>query len=321
VYHVSKYIPSSARPQDSLIHGLVEQVIGPEQWERLIEPKRWDPTDDVEARIYGLYYRAVLGWTALPAAQPVWRDDEVICSCRKGEWCLTPGKHPFGAWNEEILPTAPSVEETIRRFRNDPRTVAVLCGQRSGGLVVGDVDPRHNGRLQTLWDFGWPQDTPTELTGGCGYHVYVHADDLPSAPTYAEGVEVKGDGALVISTPSLHSSGNRYAWLPGHAPWEVSLAELPAEVVADIRQPARTTSHTVEGDGSEPNWYYAPEETARMVTNLLNKAIRDTAFDHPDREHRNNMAVKLGFQLGSMGLSDDEVAAIGALYEEAVRGE
>jgi hypothetical protein len=100
--------------QSTSINKLVESTIGPALWERLIEPRRWDPTDDVEARVYGLLYRAVYGWTALPAAQPVRADDEIICSCQLREWCETPGKHPFSGWKEDTLPVAPSIEETIR---------------------------------------------------------------------------------------------------------------------------------------------------------------------------------------------------------------
>ncbi len=94
------------------------------------------------------------------------------------------------------------------------------------------------------------------------------------------------------------------------------LAEVCKDIVVPDHIPSSTASYT--SDGSEPNWYYSREETERMVTNLLNKAIRDTALDKPDREHRNPTAFRLGFQLGSLGLSDDEVAAIGALYDEAV---
>jgi hypothetical protein len=92
-----------------------------------------------------------------------------------------------------------------------------------------------------------------------------------------------------------------------------------AEVCRDIVIPERTTTRTVEGDGTEPAWVYSPPETLEKVRRLLNWAIRNTAHDDPNRTSRNNMAFKLGLQLGSIGMSDDEVAAIGALYEEAVR--
>lgn len=128
----------------------VEATIGSELWARLIAPRRWDPTDDVEARIYGLYYRACLDWTALPAAQPIWEDGELLCSCRARERCEAPGKHSFGLWREDKLPVAPSIEETIRRFYNDPLNIALLTGKRSNGLVVGDIDVKHGGTLDML---------------------------------------------------------------------------------------------------------------------------------------------------------------------------
>jgi Bifunctional DNA primase/polymerase, N-terminal len=284
---------SSGGPQDSpTVAKLVEEAIGAELWARLIEPRRWDPTDDVEARIYGLLYRSVYGWTALPAAQPVWRDDEVICSCRKGEWCETPGKHPFGAWIEDTLPTAPSSGETIRRFRNDPRNIAILCGHRSGGLVVGDVDPRHGGTLEALWDFGWPQETPIERTGGGGFHVYAHtAENLPTV-TYTPGLEVKGEGALVIASPSLHESHRRYGWLPDHSPWEVALAPIPTEVVEALKRPARQEEH---GSGAPT---LSAEEIGSYAGKLVARYVARAKSGVDGGRH--NTMKKLSYQLWSL---------------------
>ena len=147
------------------------------------------------------------------------------------------------------------------------------------------------------------------------------ADDLRSLPTYAEGVEFKAEGAQVIASPSLHESGRRYGWLDGHAPWEIAVAPLPDHILEDVRNraPARTATRPPISDGSEPAWYYSRAETVRMVTNLLNKAIRTADLNTPQREHRDPTAYLLGLQLGSLGLSDSEIAAIGALYEKAVR--
>jgi hypothetical protein len=308
----------------------VQEATSPIIWTRLNKQRDRETAAGVERRLHAMLYRVAYGWTVVPAAYPVdayGEDWPPICSCRKGDRCETPGKHPVGNWGEDTIPTAPGVAQTAVNFIVErDANVAILTGRRSGGLVVADVDPRSGGTLDTLWSLGWPQDTVIEQTGGGGWHLFYHADDLPSVDAYAMGVEVKGDGKLIIASPSWHKWRRRYEWLPGHAPWEIALAPLPDSIAEDIRSrtPAPTTSRmtrTPVGDGSEPNWYYSHAETVEKATRLLNWAIRNTRLDDQQREHRNNMAYRLGFQLGSLGLSDDEVAAIGALYTEAVRDE
>jgi Bifunctional DNA primase/polymerase, N-terminal len=299
------------RADFATISPLVEAFLEPEQWERLIEPKRWDPTDDVGARVFGLAYRAVFGWTALPAAQPIREDGEILCSCRARERCETPGKHPFGGWKEDTLPVAPTIEETIRRFRNDPRNIAILTGARSGGLVVGDVDPRHGGTLDALWARGWPRETPIEQTGGGGWHVYCRADDLPSVDAYATGIKVKSEGKLVIASPSLHSSGRRYRWLDGHAPWEIALAPLPDAVVEALKRPTRQEEHA----SSAPS--LSAEEIGGYAATLVARYV-SRAKEGVDGGRHNTMK-KLSRQLWSLGMGEDELLASLLAYQREVR--
>lgn len=140
--------------------------------------------------------------------------------------------------------------------------------------------------------------------------------------TYPNGIEVKSEGALVISSPSLHASGRRYAWLDGLAPWEVEVAELPDSVVEGIRtHKSAPTPVTPRTDGVTANWVYSRAKTIKMVNNLLRWAIRRVGKYEPNREFRAMMAMNLGRQLGSLGLSDDEIGEVVALYSEAVDDE
>ncbi len=53
------------------------------------------------------------------------------------------------------------------------------------------------------------------------------------------GLDVRGDGSFVVAPPSLHKNGSRYEWLPGSAPWERELAELPAWLLAKLSEKER----------------------------------------------------------------------------------
>lgn len=106
---------------------------------------------------------------------------------------------------------------------------------RISGVVVLDVDPRHGGEatLAALEAAHGPvPDTVQSHTGGGGRHLWLAhpVGTVPSRPL-APGVDLKGEGGLVISPPSTHVSGDRYAWAPGAAPWERPLAPTPSWVL------------------------------------------------------------------------------------------
>lgn len=43
----------------------------------------------------------------------------------------------------------------------------------------------------------------------------------------APGIDLRGDGGCVVSPPSIHPSGKRYAWVPARGRGEAPLAPLP----------------------------------------------------------------------------------------------
>lgn len=267
---------------------------------------------DAPAAVVARWYSYEMDWIALPARR----------------------KKPVGKWNDDVL-SALDLDNLAARWRLAQQAyrrnggitnIALLLGKRSG-LAIGDVDPRHGGTLSTLWKMGWPKRTVIARSGGGGHHVYCAcpAGGLPSISGYAQGIEFKADGAIIIAPPSIHpDTGNRYQWLRGHEPWTVPLAPVPDTVVADVRAQRpnphpRTATLITDDDNNPPQLAYSPEETVRLVANLLNWAIDQTRADRADREHRNNMAFRLGLQLGSLGLTRREIAAVAALYERMVR--
>ncbi len=142
------------------------------------------------------------------------------CSCSLGAECGSAGKHP---WLINWPTEATTDWRTIRGWwkgKYNQSNVGIATGR---GLVVIDIDnwggktgsqtlrqlEEQYGELPKLW---------TVRSGsGHGHHYYFSVPggiEIPSCDTWEkEGLEIKGAGAQVVSSPSLHNSLYRYAWL------------------------------------------------------------------------------------------------------------
>jgi hypothetical protein len=141
------------------------------------------------------------------------------------------GKRPIVRW-EEFQRRRPDQDE-LRAWldRRPDANLAIVTGAVSG-VVVLDVDPRHGGIASLArWErqHGVLPHTVEAQTGGGGRHLYfAHpGGELRNRVGLAPGLDLRGDGGVVVAPPSLHPSGGRYRWLPGHAPDETCPAPLP----------------------------------------------------------------------------------------------
>ena len=140
----------------------------------------------------------------------------------------------------------PLLREWQKRASSDPERVAfwwrrlrgAYIGVATGnGFVAIDVDPRHGGEV----DPAWPE-TLTVRTRSGGWHLYYRTDGevRNSAGKLAPGVDVRGDGGMVVGPPS-----------PGWA-WDndLPMATIPASVLRgdDGRgNPSRTRARPSAG--------------------------------------------------------------------------
>lgn len=155
------------------------------------------------------------------------------CSCGR-HTCKRIGKHP----SKQVangLKDATTDPKMIRGWwQNEPKAnVAIVLGAcpHGAGMFAVDVDPR-NGGDETLarieGEYGDLGDTLRACTGGGGEHVFFsHPGWFVANGTHrlGLGVDIKGDGGYVVAPPSLHESGQRYAWksmlkvIPQAPPW------------------------------------------------------------------------------------------------------
>lgn len=148
------------------------------------------------------------------------------------------GKRPLVPW--VALQQRPASERQVEAwFRRWPDANVGIVTGRVSGLVVLDVDPHHGGSesLARLESRHAPlAPTIAAATGGGGRHLYfAHPGGLvPNKVGIERGLDLRGDGGFVVAPPSLHPSGERYAWLAGREPGTMTLASPPEWLVRAV---------------------------------------------------------------------------------------
>lgn len=173
------------------------------------------------------------------------------------------GKHPsIPEWNSQ----ATSDISTVNKWwpEGSETNVAVFC--RPSGFFVIDIDPRSGGpdsfeKFEQLVEGALPP-TVEAITGEYsmggkvqrGRHLFYKCSESEQLvgnlkKSGLPGVDIKHNGYVLI-TPSRHFSGVCYEWVPGKAPWEVTMAEAPEELLVALRKKGtRTASGTALGQG------------------------------------------------------------------------
>ena len=153
----------------------------------------------------------------------------------KHGWVVVPAgeraKRPIIRW-QRFQHEMPTEEQLIGWYERWPKAnLAVVTGEISR-IVVVDIDPRHGGAeslaaMETR--HGVLPETVESVTGGGGRHVYFAypGHEVRNRVGLAPGIDMRGDGGCIIVPPSVHPSGKRYRWKPGHAPGQVEPAPLP----------------------------------------------------------------------------------------------
>jgi hypothetical protein len=116
------------------------------------------------------------------------------------------------------------------------RNMGLITGPCSDNLFVVDLDTQKTTSAAEWWDGllavhnnDLPLETVEQRTGGGGRQLLFRAPAgvvMPTCKT-ARGVDIRGHGGFAMLPPSMHESGQEYAWLPGQAPGEIDIAEAP----------------------------------------------------------------------------------------------
>jgi archaellum biogenesis ATPase FlaH len=130
----------------------------------------------------------------------------------KMKWSIIPvgrDKKPLVAW-KKYQSIRPTIAEITQWFTQYPEAnIAVITGKQSNVVVV-DIDPRHNGSDKEFNHI----ITVKSKTGGGGYHYFfLYEEGIQNHIGIKEGIDIRGEGGLVVVPPSLHESGNHYEWI------------------------------------------------------------------------------------------------------------
>ena len=155
--------------------------------------------------------------------------DEGSCSCKDGKACGSPGKHPR---TQHGIHDATRDRAAIESFwaRWPDANIGIATG-RASGIVVIDVDPRNGGletfeRLQA--ELGPLPTTPMAFTGGGGAHLIFNLPAITVRKASAgPGIDVLGDGCMMVAPPSCHVSGESYSWDEGLCLDNIRRVSLP----------------------------------------------------------------------------------------------
>lgn len=205
------------------------------------------------------YYASKYGWKILPV-HGLGRDGK--CTCGKTHIDSKEiGKHPaINNWNTQATD---DLEQLATWWGVNPDYNVGVFAKESGFLVI-DVDPRSGGdesfitlenraegalpptveAITGVWDDR--QGRPTR-----GRHLIYKCD--PNEKFIGNfkseglgGIDVKHNGYILL-TPSRHFSGVNYVWKPGHAPWEMDIAQAPEELLNVIRPKKKARGTGVYG--------------------------------------------------------------------------
>jgi hypothetical protein len=167
-------------------------------------------------------------WTVLQHA------NRYVCACGRGD-CQNRGKHPLGSIVRNGVSDATADIEQVKHWWMLKPDANIGLGL--DGLIVVDVDPRLGGDrslVELEAKHGPLPKTRRARTGGGGEHIYFR---LPAGLVVKNdnrgglgaGLDIKAKGGYVLAPPSLHESGNRYAWIA-----DVPAVEPPAWLIALI---------------------------------------------------------------------------------------
>ncbi len=167
------------------------------------------------------------------------------CSCENPN-CTSVGKHPLTSSGVKDATRSPArIREWWRRYPF--ANVGIATGQ---GLLVIDIDPRHDGSLEALKTSIVLPETATVQTGGGGWHLYFvykksQYEVRNSAGKLANGIDIRGEGGYVVAPPSNHVQGS-YHWGERRTPASASellltrLGARPPSATPTVQRKAAT---------------------------------------------------------------------------------
>lgn len=166
--------------------------------------------------------------------------------------------------------------------------MGLITGRASGNVFVIDLDEYKEATALAWWlsvlaehNNGMEPETWQQITGGGGRQLFFRGADGWNAPTNrtALKVDIRGQGGFAVMPPSLHSSGNTYAWKRGCGPWEMDVCDAPQWLMDAVDKLVKE-----HGGSSERASITATERTASPATDYNAFGLREDGREEEMRD-------------------------------------
>jgi putative DNA primase/helicase len=161
------------------------------------------------------------------------------------------GKKPIVPWKDAATTDQDQIDYWWRN--NSDCNIGIPTGARSG-IVVIDFD------TVEAWEMGQRNGLPDapQVKTGKGYHVYCrYQEGVRNFQKRADlpGIDLRGEGGLVVVPPSVHVNGAVYSWVEGRGLDDRTLGEVPEWVLAKKPEEKTPIEHLLKGvpDGGRTN--------------------------------------------------------------------
>ncbi len=143
------------------------------------------------------------------------------CSCpegpKGGSNCISPGKHPMTRYGVKDADHNPKRVDLWWSGMYRGANIGIATGKRLPDgryLVVLDIDGEQGeaSLAELVAAHGALPATRTVATGSGGRHLYFGTDNPIPKRKPLPGLDLQGAAVYVVAPPSLHASGQRYAW-------------------------------------------------------------------------------------------------------------
>lgn len=230
------------------------------------------------------------------------------CTCGKSHDADNhAGKHPA---SPRGLKDATSDWEQVLSFAQGGSDYNFGVSAKESGFLVIDIDPRNGGlasfeALTASLEEAMPLTVNAlsglQVEGGKevrGIHLYfevgpellLHGGFGKEVP----GIDVKHNGYVMLAN-SKHISGCDYEWALGLAPWEVDLAQIPAQLLSYLQK----KGGRLQGEGMRlEEMYQFDSDISDYGEKALSLEVEEVA--HAREGQRNSQLFTSGLKIGSL---------------------
>ncbi len=235
---------------------------------------------------YALNYAQKLGWAVFPCHTII----NGACTCGNAE-CRSQGKHPMT--KNGVLDATTNIEQIIDWWTQYPHAnIAVATGKVSG-IVVIDIDINHTKgkygdasleQLEMDNKSKLPNDVYADTGGGGLHYIFEYPQDVEiknSASRLGVNLDVRSDSGYIIAEPSLHISGNEYAWDSESDPLNGAIIPPMPQWLIDLVKTENRVSvkNNANYNNSGSEWDCLSDNTKKELIEALNHCPNELRDD------------------------------------------